>query len=242
MDWFRNWFESKYYHILYKNRDKDEAIFFLKNIIKHLKLDEGKILDVACGKGRHAKYLNEIGFNVTGIDLSKNSINHAKKYSNKKLKFFVHDMRSVFKENTFDLVTNLFTSFGYFENTTDEQDTINAMAKNLHKQGLLLIDFMNVKKVINSLVENETKKIDGVKFTIERKFDKNYIIKKIKIKDEKTILNFQEKVRALTLFDFNIMLEKANMKIIDLFGDYSLNNFNAINSDRLIIIAKRNNN
>ena len=241
MDWFRNWFDSKYYHILYKNRDKDEAIFFLKNIIKHLKLDEGKILDVACGKGRHAKYLNEIGFNVTGIDLSKNSIKQAKKYSNKKLKFFVHDMRSVFKENTFDLVTNLFTSFGYFENTTDEQDTINAMAKNLHKQGLLLIDFMNVKEVINSLVENETKEIDGVKFTIERKFDKNYIIKTIKIKDEKTILNFQEKVRALTLFDFNIMLEKANMKIIDLFGDYSLNNFNAINSDRLIIVAKRNN-
>ena len=241
MDWFRNWFDSKYYHILYKNRDKDEAIFFLKNIIKHLKLDEGKILDVACGKGRHAKYLNEIGFNVTGIDLSKNSIKQAKKSSNKKLKFFVHDMRSVFKQNNFDLVTNLFTSFGYFENTTDEQDTINAMAKNLHKKGLLLIDFMNVKKVINSLVENETKEIDGVKFTIERKFDKNYIIKKIKIKDEKTILNFQEKVRALTLFDFNIMLEKANMKIIDLFGDYSLNNFNAINSERLIIIAKRNN-
>tara|TARA_B100002019_G_scaffold102137_1_gene88056 strand:+ start:99 stop:827 length:729 start_codon:yes stop_codon:yes gene_type:complete len=242
MNWFENWFNSKYYHILYKNRDHKEAVFFLDNIIKNININNGRILDVACGKGRHAKYLNHLGFNVTGIDLSKNSIEFANKDSNENLKYFVHDMRSVFKKNHFDLVTNLFTSFGYFENQEDEQTTINAMSNNLKEGGLLLIDFMNVKKVISSLVTSESKEIDGIKFLIERKYDENHIIKKIIIKDKDSDLNFQEKVRALTLYDFDVMLKKANMKIVDLFGDYSLNEFNAIDSDRLIIISRKLNN
>lgn len=242
MNWFENWFNSKYYHILYKNRDHKEAVFFLDNIIKNININNGRILDVACGKGRHAKYLNHLGFNVTGIDLSKNSIEFANKDSNENLKYFVHDMRSVFKKNHFDLVTNLFTSFGYFENQEDEQTTINAMSNNLKEGGLLLIDFMNVKKVISSLVKSESKEIDGIKFLIERKYDENHIIKKIIIKDQDSDLNFQEKVRALTLYDFDVMLKKANMKIVDLFGDYSLNEFNAIDSDRLIIISRKLNN
>ena len=239
MEWFEDWFNSKYYHILYKNRDKNEAIFFLKNIINQLKFKDGKILDVACGKGRHAKYFNELGYEVTGIDLSQNSIEFAKKYNNDKLDFFVHDMRLVFKENHFDLVTNLFTSFGYFDDLNDEQIAINSMSNNLKREGLLLIDFMNVKKVINSLVKFEIKEIDNVKFTIERKYDGNYIIKKIKVEDRKTILNFQEKVRALTLYDFNLMIKNANMNIINLFGNYSLNEFDAQNSDRLIILSQK---
>ena len=239
MDWFKGWFNSQYYHILYKDRDEQEAVFFLNKIIKHIKLKKGKVLDIACGKGRHAKHLNEIGFNVTAIDLSKNSIDQAKKHENKNLKFHIHDMRDVFKENTFDLATNLFTSFGYFENQKDEQKAINAMAQNLKNEGILIIDFMNVKKVINSLIPLENKTIDNINFNLKRNVDQNHIIKKIKIRDKQTSAEFQEKVRILTLIDFNKMLEKANMKIIDVFGDYSLNNFHAINSDRLIIVAKK---
>ena len=148
-------------------------------------------------------------------------------------------MRDVFKENTFDLATNLFTSFGYFENQKDEQKAINAMAQNLKNEGILIIDFMNVKKVINSLIPLENKTIDNINFNLKRNADQNHIIKKIKIRDKQTSAEFQEKVRILTLIDFNKMLEKANMKIIDVFGDYSLNNFHAINSDRLIIVAKK---
>ena len=239
MDWFKDWFDSKYYHILYKNRDEQEAVFFLNKIINHIKLKKGKVLDVACGKGRHAKYLNKIGFNVVGIDLSKNSIDLAKKNENEKLKFYVHDMRNIFKENEFNLVTNLFTSFGYFEDHNDEQKAINSMAKNLKKEGMLLIDFMNVKKVINLLIPSEKKIIDDINFDIKRSFNENYIIKDIEIIDKEINLKFQEKVRTLTLIDFSKMLEKANLKIIDLFGDYKLSDFNALHSDRLIILAMK---
>ena len=239
MTWYKDWFDSKYYHLLYKNRDHNEAALFLDNISNEFKKKNARILDVACGKGRHAKYLNSIGFDVTGVDLSFNSIKYAKKYENKKLKFYQHDMRNVFEENKFDIVTNLFTSFGYFDNTLDDQKAISSMAGNLKKGGLLLIDFMNVKKVIMNLVANEIKFIEDVKFKISRKIINNHIIKKINIEDEENIFSHQEKVHCLTLFNFTEMLEKANMKIINLFGDYDLNNFDEQKSDRLIILAKK---
>jgi|TARA_B110000196_G_C21144956_1_gene666046 SAM-dependent methyltransferase len=239
MKWFETWFDSKYYHILYKHRDEQEAIKFLDNITQYLNITKGKILDVGCGKGRHAKYFNELGFNVVGIDLSLNSIAKAKLNETQDLKFYKFDMRNVFKENSFNLVTNLFTSFGYFDNSLDEQKTINAMVKNLKKDGILIIDFMNVKKIINNLVSKESKKINSVEFDITRELKDNYILKNITINDQDISLKFQEKVHALTLIDFSEMLQKASMSIVDIFGNYNLDNFNASQSERLILIARK---
>ena len=239
MSWFKTWFDSKYYHILYKNRDEKEAIRFLDNITQYLKITKGNVLDVGCGKGRHAKYFNELGFNVVGIDLSLNSISIAKQKETQDLKFHQFDMRKVFKENSFNLVTNLFTSFGYFDNTQDEQKSINAMSKNLKKDGLLIIDFMNVKKIIKNLVGEESKEINKVKFDITREFKDDYILKNISITDNNISLRFQEKVHALTLFDFSEMIQKSGMSIIDIFGSYNLDSFDASKSERLILIARK---
>ena len=148
-------------------------------------------------------------------------------------------MRKVFKENSFNLVTNLFTSFGYFDNTQDEQKSINAMSKNLKKDGLLIIDFMNVKKIIKNLVGEESKEINKVKFDITREFKDDYILKNINITDNNVSLRFQEKVHALTLFDFSEMIQKSGMSIIDIFGSYNLDSFDASKSERLILIARK---
>src|SRR5947207_11134807 len=108
MEWFRSWFDSPYYHILYDNRNDDEAKFFIDNLLKHFSFTtKTKILDAGCGRGRHAVYLNKKGFNVTGFDLSKSNIEHNKKSECKTLHFFVHDMRNVFRENNFECVLNL---------------------------------------------------------------------------------------------------------------------------------------
>ena len=169
MSWFSDWFNSPYYHLLYKNRDEKEAQFFIDNLVTHLQIPKkSKILDIACGKGRHATYFNKKGMNVMGFDLSINSITTAKKNENKTLRFSVHDMREVFKVNKFDVVTNLFTSFGYFEKSEDDQKSINAMTLNLKQEGILIIDFMNIQKVILNLVKDEKKIVDGVTFNIIR--------------------------------------------------------------------------
>jgi ubiquinone/menaquinone biosynthesis C-methylase UbiE len=239
MSWFAHWFDSPYYHTLYKNRDEKEAQVFIDNLIEYLQIPKGsKLIDIACGKGRHAKYFNQKGMDVVGVDLSPNSINTAKKDENKSLKFSVHDMREIYKENTFNIVTNLFTSFGYFEDNKDEQKAINAMSSNLKKEGLLIIDFMNVKKVIANLVLNEQKTINCIRFDITRQVKDGYILKNIRIIDKEQ-QQFQEKVKAITLANYTEFIANAGLKIIDIFGNYKLDNFDEEISDRLILICKK---
>ena len=240
MSWFANWFDSPYYHTLYKNRDEKEAQVFIDNLIDYLQIPKGsKLIDIACGKGRHAKYFNKKGMDVVGVDLSQNSINTAKKDENKNLQFSVHDMRENYQENSFDVVTNLFTSFGYFENNKDEQKAINAMANNLKKEGILIIDFMNAKKVIANLVLNEQKTINNIQFDITRQVKDGFILKDIRITDGKEQQQFQEKVKEITLADYSEFITNAGLKIIDIFGNYKLDNFDEKISDRLILICKK---
>ena len=176
---------------------------------------------------------------VTGIDLSRNNITIAKEKENKTLQFKIWDMRDKFKKNTFDIVVNLFTSFGYFETDEDEQKTINAMALNLKKDGILIIDFMNVKKVIKYLVAHEERKIDGIIFNIHRNIENNYILKDIKFSDNGKKFQFQEKVKILTLTDFSHLTRNAGLKVIDTYGSYKLEKFDALQSERLIMICKK---
>jgi ubiquinone/menaquinone biosynthesis C-methylase UbiE len=240
MSWFANWFDSPYYHTLYKNRDEKEAQVFIDNLIDYLQIPIGsKLIDIACGKGRHAKYFNKKGMDVVGVDLSQNSINTAKKDENKNLQFSVHDMRENYQENAFDVVANLFTSFGYFENNKDEQKAINAMENNLKKEGILIIDFMNAKKVIANLVLNEQKMINNIQFDITRQVKDGFILKDIRITDGKEQQQFQEKVKAITLADYSEFITNAGLKIIDIFGNYKLDNFDEEISDRLILICKK---
>jgi len=240
MSWFAHWFDSPYYHTLYKNRDEKEAQAFIENLVQHLQIKKGsKLIDIACGKGRHATYFNSLGLDVVGVDLSPNSIASATKNANATLQFSVHDMREVYQENSFDVVTNLFTSFGYFEENTDEQKAINAMASNLKSEGVLIIDFMNVKKVIANLVASEQKTINGITFDIIRKIEAGYIIKDIQITDGAIKQHFQEKVKAITLANYSEFITNVELKIIDIFGNYKLEDFNAITSDRLILICKK---
>lgn len=237
-NWFASWFDTPYYHILYKDRDYEEAQLFMDNITQYLNLPEdAKILDLACGKGRHSIYLNKLGYDVTGADLSENSIATASKYSNEKLHFTVHDMREPFDEK-FDAIFNLFTSFGYFENDEDNLTTLKAIHNSLSEYGFAVIDFMNVHKVIKDLVPHETKTVEGIDFNIKRYVEDKHIIKEIDFEDKGKQYYYTEKVKALTLEDFEAMMEEAGIYLLDVFGDYKLHKFYKNESDRLIMIFK----
>jgi SAM-dependent methyltransferase len=237
-NWFASWFDTPYYHILYKDRDYAEARLFMDNLTNYLNLPEdAKILDLACGKGRHSVYLNQLGYDVTGADLSENSIKEASEFSNEKLHFKVHDMREPLDEK-FDAIFNLFTSFGYFENDEDNLTTLKAICESLNEYGLAVIDFMNVHHVINNLVPKEVKTVDGIRFNIKRYVEDNHIIKEIAFEDKGKQFYFTEKVKALTLEDFEAMMEEAGIYLIDVFGDYKLRKFYKNESERLIMIFK----
>lgn len=236
--WFASWFDTPYYHILYKDRDYAEAQVFMDNITQYLNLpDDAKILDLACGKGRHSIYLNQLGYDVTGADLSENSIAEASKHANEKLHFEVHDMRIPF-EQKFDAIFNLFTSFGYFENDADNLTTLKAIQESLSEYGFAVIDFMNVQNVIDNLVPEEVKTVENIDFHIKRYLKDGHIFKEIDFEDKGEKFHFTEKVQALTLQNFEEMMEEAGIYLLDTFGDYKLKKFYKNESERLIMVFK----
>lgn len=236
--WYSSWFDTPYYHILYKDRNYREAQIFMDNLTHYLNLPEkAKVLDLACGKGRHAIYLNQLGFDVVGADLSENSIAEANKNANDTLHFVVHDKREPF-EQKFDAIFNLFTSFGYFENVEDNIKTLLAIKESLSEYGFAVIDFMNSQQVIENLIPEETKEVDGIVFNIKRFAIDGFIIKEIDFEADGKKFHFTENVRAYTLEDFQNMMNETGIYLLDTFGDYKLKKFHKNTSERLIMIFK----
>ena len=237
-NWYSSWFDTPYYHILYKDRNYREAQIFMDNLTHYLNLPEkAKVLDLACGKGRHAIYLNQLGFDVLGADLSENSIAEANKNTNDTLHFVVNDKREPYDEK-FDAIFNLFTSFGYFENREDDIKTLLAIKESLSEYGFAVIDFMNSQVVTDHLIPEETKEVDGITFHIKRFALDGFIIKEIDFEDKGEAFHFTEKVRAYTLEDFQNMMNETGIYLLDTFGDYKLKKFHKNSSERLIMIFK----
>ncbi|MFV0566995.1 MAG: class I SAM-dependent methyltransferase [Flavobacteriaceae bacterium] len=236
--WFMSWFDTPFYHILYKDRDDTDARHFMDTLTEYLNIPEGgRILDLACGQGRHSRYLNKMGYDVTGLDLSENSIAFAKRFENHRLHFAVHNMCLPYP-GTFDAVFNLFTSFGYFENDGDNLSTIKAIKSNLNDTGFGVIDFMNSSFVIDNLVPEETKVVDGIAFNLKRYAKNGYVFKDISFNFGGNDYSFQERVRAFTLNDFEVFFEEAGLYLLDVFGDYRLRKYSEKTSERLVMIFK----
>lgn len=239
-EWFSTWFDSPYYHILYKNRDLKEAENFIDVLFNHLQPVNGtKIIDIACGKGRHALQMNKLGYHVDAFDLSENSISAANEFKNESLHFYVNDIRKPLKQNEYNLAFNLFTSFGYFSDEQDNSLAISAISKSLASSGIFVMDFMNVNKVINNLVLQEEKEIEGITFKITREIKDNFIVKHINFTDKDVDYYYSENVKAITLDDFKAYFKSAGLKLMTIFGDYNLSPFNIDTSDRLIMITQK---
>lgn len=240
--WFKDWFNTTYYHNLYFNRDETEASQFIDTLIRKLNPPPlSKMLDVACGKGRHSKRLQQDGFDVTGIDLAEDSILEAKESENEHLRFYVHDMRLPFIINYFDYAFNFFTSFGYFRTRREHDNAIRTIAQSLRLDGTFVMDYLNVHYAEDHFVHKFEKQIDGVNYFITKWYDETHFYKKIVVEDETQDHPFEyiEKVSKFTLGDFTDMFAYQGLQIQEVFGDYQLNPYNIRKSPRLIMIAKK---
>jgi SAM-dependent methyltransferase len=238
-DWFNCWFDTSYYHKLYEHRDSNDAKVFMDAIIQFLKLKEGdSVLDLACGRGRHALHLHQKGFSVKGIDLSKRNIAFARQHI-PSVEFEIKDMRENFGESEFDYIFNLFTSFGYFDLHNQHLAAVKNMALALKPKGVLVIDFMNAHRVQKGLVEDEVVESDNLKFRVKRYVEEDKIVKEIFVKEGEKELRYFEKVALLTLQDFEELFRQAKLKTIQTFGDFNLNPYSEEKSDRLILMAQR---
>lgn len=237
-NWYTDWFDTPFYHILYQDRDHREAGLFMDRLTSYLQLPTAaSVLDLACGKGRHSIYLNTLGFEVTGVDLSEKSITYAKSFENDTLHFARHDMSTPYPEK-FDAVFNLFTSFGYFEREEDNLNTIKSIKAALKHNGTAVIDFLNVNFVEKNLVPKEIKKVNNIAFHIQRYIENKYIFKVIDFEYQGESYHFTERVKALNFRDFKSYFHEAGVHLLTTFGDYKLNSFQEGTSERLILVFK----
>ncbi len=241
-EWYKNWFNSGFYHKLYFKRDEKEAESFINRLIDHLQPAPGaRMLDVACGKGRHSKTLAAKGFEVTGIDISPDSIRHAKKAEKENLEFFVHDMRLPFRSNYFHYAFNFFTSFGYFRTRREHDAAIRTITASLRSSGIFVIDYLNVHFAEDHLVPSETRKIEQTLYDIHRWDDETHFYKKITVTDPslRQPMSYTERVAKFTLGDFTDMLSYHGLQVQEVFGDYVFSHYDVQKSPSLIIIARK---
>jgi SAM-dependent methyltransferase len=240
--WFKDWFDTNFYHQLYANRDEKEAAQFVDNLINELQPPEhSTMLDLGCGAGRHTKQLAAHGFHVTGLDLAASSIRAAKKVHVPGTQFYQHDMRIPFCIARFNYVFSFFTSFGYFKTQDENNAVIYNIANSLKPKGTLVMDYLNVNYSEAHQVEREKKEIDGVNYHIRRWHNDTHFYKYIKVTNvlEHGNVEYTEQVEKLRLTDFDILFKRNGLRLKKVFGDYDLNAYDPEDSPRLIMIAEK---
>lgn len=238
-EWFRQWFGSRYYDLLYSHRNQEEARQFISRLTTLLQLPEGaQVLDLACGKGRHSIYLHSLGYHVTGIDLSEKSIEYAKQFETENLSFGVADMRQFELYQSFDAIVNLFTSFGYFNNIVDNYLVLQRVKQHLKPNALFVLDYFNSELVEKNAHQSYTTVKEGIEFRIRKGIEGDFVVKHITVVDELHTLNFEERVQLLKVDQLKEMIQSVGLTPIATYGNYTLETFIPAESDRLIIIAR----
>jgi SAM-dependent methyltransferase len=237
VSWFRESFGEEY-RAVYGHRDEDEARI-VANLIRSRAtyLKDGPALDVACGAGRHLRFFTDCKWTV-GVDLSAPLLRIARR-SNFDALLVMADMRSLpFRSGVFNLVVNLFTSFGYFSDDEQNRQVIAEIARVLAPGGWFALDFFNAVQVRRTLVCFDRRQIGSMVVEQKRKIsdDGRYVNKDINFVGAGRTIH--ERVRLFELRDLRTMLYGYGFRIGDVFGDYSGAPINA-NSPRAILIAQR---
>lgn len=245
-EWYKDWFSSKFYLELYRHRNDEDARHMVDLIQRSIHCStSSRVLDIACGAGRHSMELARRGFHVTGLDLSEFLISEAKKnlkHSRERdlhVKFLIRDMRDFNFKGSYDIALNIFTSFGYFDNDEENFKVIRNASDSIKKGGYFVFDFINSRYLARNIVPVTRTKQDGVTLIQTRRIENGFVRKDILIKSKNKKAGYTEVLKLYTPAEFKKVFRRYGLHIIRSFGDYYGNKFNENKSQRLIIIAKK---
>ena len=237
-EWFESWFGEEY-AALYPHRNDSEAERAVTLIATNLGSRPVKrVLDLACGSGRHARYLGARWW-TSGVDLSEVMLRMAKR-GNVPASLVRADIRQLpYRDSSFDLIVNLFTSFGYFETDAEHEQVMCDVARLTNPGGTFVLDFFNVAEIKRNLEPyDDDSSIEGRKVVQRREItaDGRFVVKHIGIKDEGK--EFVERVRLFTRDELVAMLGRAGFTVEAAYGDYGGEPFTD-RSPRVILFARR---
>ncbi len=242
-EWYEDWFNTEEYLNVYRHRNEEDAKKLVKLILRNVDLNPGaKVLDMACGAGRHSILFAQEGFHVTAVDLSENLLKVAKcaaEDSGVKVDFVESDLRYYSVSTKFGLIINLFTSFGYFESDEENFVLFNVAYNQLMENGYFVFDYFNPRYIKNNLVPETEEDLGISKVVQQRKIEGNRVVKKITINKNGSEKHYHESVRMYEINELKSEFEKTGFTIQKIFGDFHGKEFDLETSPRIIIIARK---
>lgn len=243
-EWFEDWFNHPLYLKVYHHRDNAEAELCVETILKITGTPpDGRVLDIACGAGRHAIAFARRGFNVTANDLSCFLLDTAKNEAREKglgIGFSCSDMRSINLGQRFDLIVQLFSSFGYFETDQEDRSVIRNVSGMLCPGGWYVLDLINPVYLKRHITLCTEKTVETLSITEERELTDRNVCKTIRIRDENgKECSFSESVRLFSPAEISLLLESEGLEVGFIAGDYRGSLFDADSSPRMIIFARK---
>jgi SAM-dependent methyltransferase len=239
--WYVTSFQEDYLKI-YAHRTDEAAKQEISDIVSILNMKHGsKVLDLCCGNGRHSRELATLGFEVTGIDLSTVLLEEAlKKNQGLNINYIESDVRKLSLSNEFDYVLNLFTSFGYFEERSENKKVFESIYHSLKKDGTFLIDFLNPGYIRSSLVPYSEREAEGLLITERRRIEGNKVIKEIEVKEALAEnRKYQEEVNLFEYEEMHSMLTECGLSVECVIGSFQQERYHAELSPRMIIIGRK---
>ncbi|MFC1529001.1 class I SAM-dependent methyltransferase [Candidatus Latescibacterota bacterium] len=238
--WYEDYFGPDYLKIdLHRNTKKEVAFTH-----KILKLKRGtKLLDVACGYGRHLIPLMESGVDVVGCDLSRFMLNESatrlKEKGKKRQKLVISDNRALPFRHAFDCACNMFNSFGYFEREDDNFRVLKSIAQALKPGGLFLIDLLNRDFFLRSLSPKDWFENDGAVILEKKWFDsvKNRSEIDVTVLDKYGKRTYHHSIRLYSYTELTMLLEAAGFTIQSVFGGFKGEEFNWFH-ERMLILSQ----
>jgi SAM-dependent methyltransferase len=217
-EWFEEWFGEEYLR-LYPHRDNAEAERAVALILATLPFTPGwRVLDVACGAGRHTRAFTSAGARCFGLDLSATLLRLARQVTDAPL--IRADMRQLpIRSGSMDLTVNLFTSFGYFEDDAQHTAALREMISTVRPGGWFVIDFLNPALVRRGLIPEETVEVSGSRIHVSRTVspDGRYVCKSIRSSKGR---DYRERVRLFEPDQMSTMLMAAGVDLKFRFGNY----------------------
>jgi SAM-dependent methyltransferase len=242
--WYREFFDDLYLRVYQPLEAPEQVRREVDFIVKALDLPAGaKVLDLCCGQGRHSLELARRGFQVVGVDLSEALLYAARKRAESEglsVTFLQCDMREIDFADEFDAVINMFTSFGYLESEAEDEKVLGKVAQALKSGGKFLLDVVNRDRLVRDFQAREWHAADeGWLVLEERTFDHlsgRMETRWVCVARDGVRYERLSSVRLYTASELRMMLERAGLKVTNLFGDYDGSPY-SWDSQRLIVVA-----
>jgi SAM-dependent methyltransferase len=247
--WYRTAF-GPFYSALYRHRDEDEAERAVELVIDRLAgagigpSAASRVLDIACGSGRHLAALAARGFGGVGLDLSLHLLAEA---AERRPGWLVRgDMRDLpFHDGAFHVALSMFTSFGYFASRNEDRRMLAEAFRVLAPGGVFVLDYFNAEPTLAALTPESRRSEGPYEFHERRSVEcaadgQRRIVKTVEVfQSGESRDTLREEVAVYPPGELEALVAAAGFESMARLGDYRGGPFDAGASPRLLLVARR---